>query len=139
MSDEPDDYDIGYGKPPRHTQFKPGQSGNPKGRPRRTRNFKTDLREELEAEVVVTEGGRTQTISRQKAMIKRTVEKALKGDLRATQMLAQWVNTHLTDDPALLASEPLDKEDLALLALHGMTREAGADIENDNDGEPHHE
>jgi hypothetical protein len=135
MSDESDDYDVGYGKPPRHTQFKPGQSGNSKGRPRSTRNFKTDLREELEAEVVVNEGGRTQTISRQKAMIKRTVEKALKGDLRATQMLAQWVSMHLADDPTLLASEPLDKEDLALLARHGMTRDTGGHSKHDSDGE----
>jgi hypothetical protein len=134
MSDESDDYDVGYGKPPRHTQFKPGQSGNSKGRPRRTRNFKTDLREELEAEVVVNEGGRTQTISRQKAMIKRTVEKALQGDLRATQMLAQWVSMHLADDPTLLASEPLDKEDLALLARYGITRDTGAHSEQDSEG-----
>jgi hypothetical protein len=37
------DYQVGYGKPPKHTQFKPGKSGNPQGRPKGTKNLKTDL------------------------------------------------------------------------------------------------
>ncbi len=40
-------YDVGYRKPPKHTRFKPGQSGNPRGRPKGTKNLKTDLIEEL--------------------------------------------------------------------------------------------
>ena len=38
---------VGYKQPPKHTQFKPGQSGNPKGRPKGTQNLATDLAEEL--------------------------------------------------------------------------------------------
>ncbi|WP_279248899.1 DUF5681 domain-containing protein [Candidatus Marimicrobium litorale] len=127
MSDDTDDYEVGYGKPPKHSQFKPGKSGNPKGRPNRTRNFKTDLQEELQAKVTVTEGGQTQTISRQQAMIKRTIEKALKGDLRAVQLLAQWVATYLVDDPEALTAEPLTGEDLTLLARYGLDREPEPD------------
>ncbi len=41
------DYEVGYGKPPRHTRFQPGRSGNPRGRPKDTKNLKTDLIEEL--------------------------------------------------------------------------------------------
>ena len=41
------DHDAGYGKPPRHSRFKKGQSGNPKGRPRGSRNFSTDLKATL--------------------------------------------------------------------------------------------
>ncbi len=44
-----DDYDVGYGKPPRRSQFEKGVSGNAKGRPRSTRNFLSDLRDELAA------------------------------------------------------------------------------------------
>lgn len=122
MSDDSNDYDVGYGKPPQHTRFKPGQSGNPKGRPKKTRNFKTDLQEELQAKVTVSEGGKTQTISRQQAVIKRTMEKALQGDLRAVQMLVQWVGSHLMEETDLLASQPLAAEDLALLERFGLSQ-----------------
>ena len=119
MSDE---YEVGYGKPPKHSQFKPGQSGNPKGRSKKTRNFKTDLQEELNTPVTVTEGGHSMTISRQQALIKRTVEKALKGDLRVIQMLAHWVSIYLADDPENLPAFPLDDDDQAILERYGLAR-----------------
>ncbi len=128
-----ENYEVGYGKPPKHTRFKPGQSGNPQGRPPKTRNFKTDLLEELSGQITVTEGGKSKTISRQQAMIKRTIEKALKGDLRAIQMLSQWVAMRAPDDPDTLATLPLDEADLALLERHGLNREnPSSDSEGDD-------
>jgi len=138
MSDE---YDVGYGKPPKKAQFKPGQSGNPRGRPKKTQNFRTDLREELQAQVSVNEGGHVQTISRQRALIKRTIEKALKGDLRAAQMLVQWAGVYLADDQEALAQQPLTAEDFALLDHFGITRntDAGGNNEDIDEGEINHE
>ena len=55
-SDDSEDYEIGYGRPPKQTRFKPGQSGNPKGRPRGRKNVHTILEETLYRPVTITEG-----------------------------------------------------------------------------------
>ena len=60
----PSDDKTGYGNPPKHTQFKPGQSGNPAGRPKGAKNLKTDLEEEMRELIVVREGGNTKTVSK---------------------------------------------------------------------------
>jgi hypothetical protein len=63
-------YPVGYGKPPKHTQFKPGKSGNPQGRPKGTKNLKTDLAEELCEKILVHEGGQARKLSKQRALVK---------------------------------------------------------------------
>jgi len=78
-----DDYDVGFGKPPKHTQFKPGQTGNPQGRPKGSKNLKTDLLEELSEMMRITEGGQVRQISKQRALIKTQVARGIKGDPRA--------------------------------------------------------
>ena len=84
------DYEVGYGRPPIEHQFKPGQSGNPRGRPKGGKNLKTDLIEELQEQVLVTEGGRKQAIPKQRAMIKSLVARAVGGDVRAaTAVIAE--------------------------------------------------
>ena len=96
MADEPKrsaggssdtDYEVGYGKPPRHTQFKPGQSGNPSGRPKGTKNLKTDLSEVLGEMIVVREGDRSQSVSKQRAMLMALLARALNGDVRAVTLV----------------------------------------------------
>jgi Family of unknown function (DUF5681) len=80
-------YDVGYCKPPKHTRFKPEHSGNPRGRARGTRNLKTDLAEELAERIPITEGGRKRSVSKQRAMVKQLMAKALKGDVRAASII----------------------------------------------------
>src|SRR5258707_14185668 len=60
------DYEVGYRKPPGHTRFKKGQSGNPKGRPAGAKNLSTLLSEALNEPVVVTENGGHNKITRAK-------------------------------------------------------------------------
>ena len=69
------DYEVGYKKPPKATRFQPGQSGNPNGRPKGTKNLKTDLAEELQERIVLREGGERRTVSKQRAMLKRLIER----------------------------------------------------------------
>ena len=80
-------YRVGYKRPPVATQFKPGQSGNPRGRPKGTLNLKTDLESELKLPVIVRENGREIKVSRQRGTVKVLIERALKGDLRAMGIL----------------------------------------------------
>jgi Family of unknown function (DUF5681) len=81
------DNNVGYGKPPKRTQFKPGQSGNPSGRPKGARNFRTDLLEELAEPITVKDDGRDVTVSKQRACIKTLVAAAIGGNARACEGL----------------------------------------------------
>ena len=81
------DYETGYGKPPKSGQFRKGQSGNPKGRPKGTRDFNTDLRDVLNTRVAVTESGKPKKVTSQKATLMRLREKALNGDHKAMTKL----------------------------------------------------
>jgi hypothetical protein len=76
-------YQVGYGKPPRPNQFKKGQSGNPKGRPRGSRNATTLLKEALNEQVIITENGRRRTITKKEAIVTQIVNKAASGDHRS--------------------------------------------------------
>jgi hypothetical protein len=59
---ETDRYKVGYGKPPKATQFKRGRSGNPKGRPKGSRKLATDLAAELGERITIREDGRSRRI-----------------------------------------------------------------------------
>ena len=80
-------YETGYGKPPRHTRFQKGRSGNPKGRPRGSKNSATLLMEALHEPVIISENGRRKKITKQQAIIKQVVNKAASGDHRSIQLL----------------------------------------------------
>jgi Family of unknown function (DUF5681) len=87
MSRDPDVDRVGYKRPPRHTQFQPGRSGNPSGRPKGLRNFRADLDEELSELLTVRDGDREIRITRQRALVRNLVAAAIKGDMRAVTTL----------------------------------------------------
>lgn len=87
----PDDYDVGYGKPPRHTRFRPGRSGNPSGRPQGPQTLPADLRAELAEDVTLREGELERTFSKQRAILRSLTAKAIEGDAKATAMVLDLV------------------------------------------------
>jgi hypothetical protein len=109
-------YEIGYGKPPKHTRFKPGQSGNPRGRPNGTRNLKTDLAEELAQRIAINEGGRRLAVSKQRGMLKQLMAKALKGDVRAANTVIGLVERLLESRTDADGSAAITAQDEAIVA-----------------------
>ena len=73
---------VGYGRPPAGSRFKKGTSGNPRGRPKHSKNMKTIIREALTSPVTVREGERTRRVPKIEDVL-RQVEAALKGDEKA--------------------------------------------------------
>lgn len=84
---ESSDYQVGYGKPPKHTRFEKGRSGNPKGRPKGTLNLATVLERTLRERVVINENGRRKQITKMEAAVKQLVNQAASGDLVALRQL----------------------------------------------------
>jgi hypothetical protein len=78
---------VGYKNPPTHSRFVKGESGNPNGRPKGSRNIFAELREELQGIVEFHDGTQSHTITRQRAVIKRLIQKSIGGDTRATAIL----------------------------------------------------
>ena len=85
--DKKPDYAVGYGKPPGHTRFKKGQSGNPKGRMAGAKNLSTLLSEVLNEGVVVTENGRRRKTTKRKVIVTQLVNRSATADPRALKML----------------------------------------------------
>jgi hypothetical protein len=119
-------YEVGYCRPPKHTRFKPGQSGHPIGRPRGQPNFRTAVIGALKEKITIREGERTRTVSKMDAIIQVTFSKALKGDARglvAFLQLVRWAGL-MDEQPELSSTESLSTEDEAILARflerHGL-------------------
>lgn len=116
-TDRPWDPGVGYGRPPRATRFKPGQSGNPNGRPKgaKTRRFASGgytLRDALLAEteriIVIQEGDQKVEITQLQAAIRRLVILAMQGSLEAMRMLLRYVE-HLQRDDLRVNERFLDE------------------------------
>ena len=97
------DYDIGRGRPPQQSRWKPGQSGNPNGRPKGRLNQRTLLRRLLLETVVIREGERLRKVTKFEAVHLTQVLKAMKGDTKAFKAIVDFVK----DDPAALEPPPV--------------------------------
>ena len=89
--DQERDYEVGYGKPPRPTRFKRGQSGNPRGRSSGAKNLKTLLSDALNVCVVVSDNGGRRKITKREAIITQLVNRSATADWRAIKILFDLV------------------------------------------------
>ena len=136
MTQEAENYEIGYGKPPKGAQFKPGQSGNSKGRPRDSKNTYTLLKEVLEQKISIKENGRDLRIPKKLAMIMQLVNKAVKGDVKAINSLLPhmlMLDAKEEDKNKILASMNLDDREIITNYLKNMSDFHGTEEVNKNE------
>lgn len=88
------EYEVGYRRPPKRTQFKKGESGNPKGRPKGARGLEKVVMEELKAKITVNENGRSKRVRKVEAIAKQMVNKAMTGDPKAISLVIGVSNRH---------------------------------------------
>jgi hypothetical protein len=85
-----DEYEVGFGKPPKKTQFSKGKSGNPAGRPRGAKSIVTIFQEMTQELIHITENGRPRTVSKLEAIVLQLMTKAVSGDMRAIREIRNW-------------------------------------------------
>jgi hypothetical protein len=84
---ETEDYEVGYGKPPKSGQFRKGVSGNPSGRRKKPQDFGSQLVHELNSKLIINENGKRKVITKHEGMAKQLVNKAVSGNLIATRLV----------------------------------------------------
>jgi hypothetical protein len=111
------DYRVGYGRPPVHTRFKPGQSGNPRGRPSGPKSIVRLLLEALEERApVVTEDGKRRRIAKRRLGIARLADRFAQGDPNATRIVLDLVWQIERCNPPEPAERPLAAADQLVIA-----------------------
>lgn len=105
-----DDDQVGYGRPPKEHQFKKGQSGNPKGRPKGSKNYLIVLRNELNKRIPVVENGQRKWITKLESAFKHLANKSAMGELRSLRELLNLL-PHIEAETEANTSTPLNEAD----------------------------
>lgn len=101
-----DDEKIGPGCPPRNSQFQPGQSGNPGGRPKKERDLGKLVNRVLDETVTVTENGERMKVTKRELIARSMVNDAARGNLRAVEALVRLVGASNDDQDRMVAVDP---------------------------------
>ena len=107
---------VGRGNPPKHTQFVKGQTGNPHGRPRGSKNVRTIIMAAARDQVTATIDGKPRKISKLQATAMQLATKAASGDQKAVGQMLDWVDDIETRAAAVKPTQfPFEKSDLEVL------------------------
>jgi hypothetical protein len=107
---------VGRGHPPKHTQFPKGKSGNPKGRPKGSKNLSTLLREAADDQVFATIDGEARKISKLQATTMQLATKAASGDQAAMKQFLEWMDEIEARAAAARPSQfPLTEADIEVI------------------------
>ena len=141
-SDAPPAYEIGRGRPPVHSRFKPGQSGNPKGRRKGVRNKRTVVEQALNKRITIREDGRERSLSKFEVLVLTMLNKALQGDVKTQIALFGLLRSFgmIGQEPEPTATEPVTAHDDEIIADFLRRYRASTDgpvgPENENNDTP---
>ncbi len=99
-SEDDDEYRVGYGRPPKRSRFRRGQSGNPSGKPGAKKTSASLLRKALLEPVLVKQDGRLRRVTKLQAVATQLVNKATQGDYQSIRRLlsyCSWLHSELTE------------------------------------------
>ena len=133
MSNSDDFNEVGYRKPPKHTQFEKGKSGNPRGRPKGSQNLAIILDKIGRERVKVTENGGSRYISKLEASILQTYNKAVHGDLKAFRELLHLIQS-LADSMHIAMPSPVTNENENAVMASMIERIRQSEDPPSNDG-----
>lgn len=130
-------YDVGFGKPPRSTRFKPGNTYGRRGRPKGAENLQTILAEEFEAKIEVNDAGRRRKLSKRRVAVRQLANKVASGDTKAFTLYVELLRKTGQLAPSETSEAPaMDARDLEaiqrLAAIFG-TKEP---TDTDESGQP---
>jgi hypothetical protein len=126
-------YRVGYGRPPIHARFKPGESGNPNGRPAGHPNAKSTVARVINEKVAVREGQKTRNMTKLEAMVQAHAMKAMKGDARsASIVIGLVIRMGLLGEHEDITLAALPQEDVAIVNDF-LRRNAGSEKSDASD------
>ena len=131
--DTPQTYDVGYGKPPTHTRFKTGVSGNPSGRKRGAITAQTIAQKILNGKIPIIEEGVKRSVSRVGVMLRSIANKAVKGDLKAAAFLMKFEEARLASPATATDSQNISALDEEIIAGFMRRREPKSELDDGGD------
>lgn len=134
MTNENDDYKVGFGRPPLHSRFRKGESGNPKGREKGQKNVRTLVKEEMFRPVDIRDtSGRTVRVPLIQAVLRSLGARSVKETRAAVVALGLLERTEVTEaTPDVIEMRDLLAEDKEILARYGLSMQSkGSADEND--------
>ena len=132
---------VGYRRPPKHSRFQPGRSGNPRGRPPGVKSLSDIVRKIVGQKVTITENGRTRRVPRLEAILLRAAGEASRGDARALRLLLQLTERYGESAQTGAERETTAAEDIAILRryLPDFDDPSPAGLDPETDADARHE
>ncbi len=124
-------YEVGYGKPPKNTQFQKGISGNPRGRPKKAPDFDTELLRESKSFITINDNGQRRRISKLQGIVKQLTNKAMTGNIPAARIYFGLYQQALERAALSAGSQPKNSEqydDVRKLTEEELMRIIAADL-----------